>query len=184
MGILKAVVAHNPRSQGDNNLYMLLVGNRDAGFVFSALDKLIDQSQFIEELEAIMEIVGKYGAPASYAENMRELITRMRSHRRPSSGFSMGVSGPRVATPPLEDEPTPPVPHALGAEPEPSSARPIQFLTPEVPASVARGIGRGRGGRGGRGRGGGETPGSGSAGSKRSVSGNGQGGGRGAKRAR
>ncbi|KAK3335353.1 hypothetical protein B0T19DRAFT_5830 [Cercophora scortea] len=190
VGILKDVANHNIESHpgstvDERNLYMRLVGNRDSGFILSALDTLIDQSQFIEELEDIMELLGRFGAPASYAANMRSLITRMRSYK--SEGSVNTSVAQRAETPPLqastltvpgtdqqpEPTPGPEAPHTASA---PGDG---QFLTPEVPASAT---GRGRGGRGrGGGRGGGSR-GSG-AGSKRSVSGS-QDRGRGSKRAR
>ncbi|KAK0618454.1 hypothetical protein B0T17DRAFT_537961 [Bombardia bombarda] len=91
VGILKAVASHSVESHhgstlDDRNLYMRLVGNHDTGFVYSALDMLVDQSQFIEELEHVMDLLGRFGAPASYAAHMRALITRMRSFKSVDSG--------------------------------------------------------------------------------------------------
>lgn len=203
VGILKAVASHNFDSHGggtvdDRNLYMCLVGNQDTGFVHSALDNLVDQSQFVEELELIMELIGRYGAPESYVANLRRLITRMRSHtgedsRRPSVTFST-ESVPRSATPPLEG--VPPVGPRPEFVSEPvsgglSGSGSVQFLTPDIPASASRSRGRGgRSSRGGRGRGAdtgslgpsGAEPSS--VGSKRSTSGNGQDRGKGPKRPR
>lgn len=203
VGILKAVASHNLDSHGggtvdDRNLYMCLVGNQDTGFVYSVLDKLVDQSQFVEELELIMELIGQYGAPESYVANLRRLITRMRSHtgedsRRPSVTFST-ESAPRSATPPLEGVPP------VGPRPESVSERVsgglsgsgnVHFLTPDIPASASRSGSRGgRSPRGGRGRGAdtaslgpsGAQPSG--VGSKRSTSGNSQDRGKGQKRPR
>ncbi|KAK3394465.1 hypothetical protein B0H63DRAFT_46741 [Podospora didyma] len=201
VSILKAVASHNFDSHGGNaaderNLYMSLVGNHDTGFVFSTLDMLVEQSQFIEELEGVMELLGRYGTPATYAGNMRSLITRMRSQTaadsRRDSESAAGPSTsnlPRSKTPSLEMMPPP----SLPAVDEPHNSNIFdtlgsgsgQFLTPEAPASASSRGGRGRGAHGGRGRGG-RAGGSSraKAGSKRSVSGSEQEGGKGSKRAR
>ena len=149
ISILKAVVYHQ-------DLYAPLVGDRDSGFVHSALDMLADQSQYVEELEEIMERIGVCGAPPSYVANMRQLIARMRSHSSADSVISGGSGVPRSETPPLSEEAPPP---AL-QNPGPSRPSGAQFLTPELPASAM-----GRRGRGGSGRARGNGK-----GSKRSVS--------------
>ncbi|KAK4191758.1 hypothetical protein QBC35DRAFT_374968 [Podospora australis] len=177
--ILKSVANHNTESHpgptaDDRNLYMRLIGNHDTGFVYSALELLVDQSQFTEELEAIMDLLGRHGAPTSYVSNMRGLINRMRSHRSPIEGSSAttntftasgtGRSGvPRSDTPPMTDIPPPPPPPPPSAETEPehsqptpaetptagSSISPQQFLTPELPATRSSTTTRGGGGGGG-----------------------------------
>jgi hypothetical protein len=145
--ILKAVVHHR-------DLYPRLIREQDADFVYSALDMLADQSQFIEELEEIMDLVGIRGAPPSYVDKMRSLISRMRSHGTEDVVSPSGI--PRSETPPLYESSSAAVQH-----PGPSRGSSVQFLTPEVPASA---MGRGgQGARGGRGRGNGR-------GSKRLVS--------------
>ncbi|KAM7205815.1 hypothetical protein V8F20_003048 [Naviculisporaceae sp. PSN 640] len=207
VGILKAVVHHN------RNLFMLLVGNQDTSFVFSALDMLVDQSQFIEELEDIMDLLGRFGAPASYASNMRGLITRMRSYKGrgdPDAGnYSAGGSvagsdsgggGTHRSNTPILKEPAAAAEHP--SRPNPESVQPSasgapsgaaaadvgRFLTPELPASASRrGNTRGRSNPASRGAGrgrGSASDSSSTAGSKRSVSGGGQDHGRGSKRAR
>lgn len=186
VGILKSVVGHNvdEGTKGgkveDRSLYMSLVGNRDNGFVYSALDTLVDQSQFVEELEAIMELIGRFGAPESYALNMRRLITRMRSHTGEGSrrsSVTTGPSVPRSATPPFEGLPS--GSDLDGTLVRPSSSSDGQFLIPEAPASASRT--RGRPNRGGRGSGSGQTDSSSTVGSKRSISGTSD---RGSKRSR
>ncbi|KAK4164252.1 hypothetical protein QBC43DRAFT_353598 [Cladorrhinum sp. PSN259] len=180
VGILKLVVSRNinlhpGETADDRNLYMRLVGNHDTGFVYSGLDLLVDQSQFIEELEGIMDQLGRYGAPTTYVANMRDLIARMRHHKAEDvisvSSASRRVS--RADTPPLPASEAPTIrepelePPARHPETPISSGSP-QFLTPDLPASSTP-----RGGRGARGRvrGRGSTGASGSAaGSKRSVS--------------
>ncbi|KAL2134513.1 hypothetical protein VTI74DRAFT_11624 [Chaetomium olivicolor] len=147
VAILKAVVSHR-------ELYAPLVGDRDTGFVFSALDMLVDQSQFVDELEDIMETVGVRGAPDSYVRKMRSLVERMRSHKPENFGTTAGSGLPRSETPPL-NEPPPAV-----QSPRPSSSSSLQFLTMGAPTSAMAWGGRGRGGHGrGNGRG-----------SKRSIS--------------
>ncbi|KAK4449298.1 hypothetical protein QBC34DRAFT_299321 [Podospora aff. communis PSN243] len=164
VGILKSVAE-------DKSLYSRLVGTQDNGFVYSALDTLVDQSQFVEELEAIMETIGRLGAPESYAYNMRRLITRMRSHtgsesRRSSVTFATEPTVPRSVTPPLEGIPSGPDPElGLGRA---SGSGGAHFLVPDTPASASRT----RAGSGGRG-----------SGSKRSISGSSDRG-RGSKRPR
>ncbi|KAK1755155.1 hypothetical protein QBC47DRAFT_210736 [Echria macrotheca] len=148
VGILKLVASHSVEQGGlprSRDLYMRLIGNQDNNFVYSALDTLVDQSQFVEELELVMELVGRFGAPESYVSNMRGLIKRMRSHtgedsRRPSVAFSTD-SAPRTASPTLEG--VPPVGPQPESVSEPASGRPSssgsgRFLTPEVPASATR----------------------------------------------
>ncbi|GAB1310076.1 SWIM-type domain-containing protein [Madurella fahalii] len=126
VGILKAVVSNR-------SLYMRLVGDHDTGFVYSALDMLADQSQFIEELEDIMESIGIYGAPPSYVAKMRGLISRMRSHNAEYTGTASGSGIPRSNTPP---PPLGEYPSADAREPPQGSSTTVQFLTPETPASA------------------------------------------------
>ncbi|KAK4231807.1 hypothetical protein QBC38DRAFT_204944 [Podospora fimiseda] len=182
VGILKSVVNQNVDSHAgdtvdDRNLYMRLIGNHDTGFVYSILELLVDQSQFVEELEGVMDLLGRYGAPTTYVSNMRNLIARMRHHKADDSSVSAASGIPRADTPPipmgeppqvlepLEETQTEPARHPQ----TPISAGSPQFLTPELPASsTARGS-RGTRGRP-RGRGRSTRSSSVAAGSKRSVS--------------
>ncbi|KAK1835624.1 hypothetical protein QBC39DRAFT_416262 [Podospora conica] len=183
VGILKSVAGHNVDSHGgdtvdDRNLYMCLIGNQDTGFVYLALEQLVDQSQYVEELESAMELIGRSGAPESYVSHMRGLIRRMRSHTGEESRRSSVVgppssetaATPRNVTPPMEGVPPPPG-RRTAADTGPgepgSSGSNVQFLTPTAPAST-----RARGGRGGAAPtlGPGESS---RAGSKRSISGTG-----------
>ncbi|KAK5663660.1 hypothetical protein OQA88_4091 [Cercophora sp. LCS_1] len=190
VGILKSVASHNVDSHAggaveDRNLYMCLIGGPDSGFIYSVLDMLVDQSQYVEELEFVMELIGRSGAPESYVSNMRDLITRMRSHtgidsRRSSMAFPNSTSTPRNVTPPFEGVPP------KGPRPETGSEFPsTEFLTPELPASASR-LPDTRTSRGGRGRGAGRgrAAASSATGSKRSSSGGGQERGGGSKRPR
>ncbi|KAL2023442.1 hypothetical protein VTK56DRAFT_2438 [Thermocarpiscus australiensis] len=131
VSILKAVVGHR-------GLFMRLIGNQDTGFVFSALDMLVDQSQFIEELEAIMDSIGVHGAPPSYVDKMRSLIARMRSHKAEDASSAGGSGVPRSETPPFS-EPRP------ADVPGPSGSSSVQSPTPEKPPSAT-----GRGGQAAR----------------------------------
>ncbi|KAK4181044.1 hypothetical protein QBC36DRAFT_137727 [Triangularia setosa] len=171
VSILKAVASRNVDSHGgdtpdDRNLFMRLVGNHDTGFVYSALELLVDQSQFIEELEGIMDLLGRHGAPTTYVSNMRSLISRMRSHKAVHTTAGEGVRR-RSQTPPMNDVlSAPPVIQQPTEElenmtPVGTSSSP-QFLAPELPSSS-------RAGRGGGARGRGSTRGT-ATGSKRSVS--------------
>lgn len=193
VSILKAVVSRNVDSHGgdtpdDRNLFMRLVGNHDTGFVYSALELLVDQSQFIEELEGIMELLGRHGAPTTYVANMRGLISRMRSHKAVRHAANAGESSRRRSqTPPMDEPQVPPPPLLLVQTPTeeegPKRTTPVggsnspQFLTPELPSSS-------RPGRGGAARGRGSTRGA-TAGSKRTASlGNAQDSPRGSKKKR
>ncbi|KAK0666129.1 hypothetical protein QBC41DRAFT_326411 [Cercophora samala] len=176
--ILKAIASRNIDSHGgdtpdDRNLFMRLVGNHDTGFVYSALELLVDQSQFIEELEGIMDLLGRHGAPTTYVANMRSLISRMRSHKGVHTTSVGESSRRRSQTPPMHDDVQAPPPPPLFVqeatlEEEPKHTAPVggssspQFLTPELP-------GASRAGRGGATRGRGSTRGA-TTGSKRTAS--------------
>ena len=142
VGILKAVVSHQ-------DLYEHLIGEHETDFVYSALDTLIDQSQFVEELEDIVNsICVVYGGRPLYVTHMGKLIDRMRSYKPDSTSVASESGIPRTETPPLSEGPPPTI-----QDPGPSSSSSsssAQFLTPEVPASA---MGRGQDARGGRGRG-------------------------------
>ncbi|OHW95567.1 hypothetical protein CSPAE12_05736 [Colletotrichum incanum] len=90
--ILAAVVERNrdfvsPRattttatSRRDRNLYLRLVGDRDEDFVLGVLNLLPPDAaaQFLHSLEDILDQLGINGAPASYVEKFRSLISRLR----------------------------------------------------------------------------------------------------------
>ncbi|KAL1884293.1 hypothetical protein VTK73DRAFT_3277 [Phialemonium thermophilum] len=97
--ILRAVVDRNvdlmpvtgPGStQEDRNLYARLIGNRDTGFIYPALRLLVDQNQFVEELEDILELVGASGVMASWWANMNDIVSKMRSWKRGGGSSSKG----------------------------------------------------------------------------------------------
>ncbi|KAK1989536.1 SWIM zinc finger protein [Colletotrichum cereale] len=103
--ILAAVVERNrdfvaPRgtataavaSRRDRNLYLRLVGDRDEDFVLGVLNLLPPNAaaQFLHSLEDILDRLGINGAPASYVEKFRSLISRL---RRAGSGGGSGGDG-------------------------------------------------------------------------------------------
>lgn len=94
--ILRAVAerntdAHRGATQDDRNLYARLVGNRDTGFVRAALELLVDQNQFVEELEDILELVGASGVVAGWWAGMKRVVARMRSWRGTGTGKGTGT---------------------------------------------------------------------------------------------
>ncbi|KAL2264399.1 hypothetical protein VTK26DRAFT_4867 [Humicola hyalothermophila] len=130
VGILKAVVGHR-------DLYARLIGDQDTDFVRSVLDMLVDQNQFIEELEGIMESITALGGRVSYVDNMRSLISRMRSHTSRGRNVASGSAIPRTETPPSTETPAP---APAVQHPGQSSFRRVRFLPPQTPATA---IGRG-----------------------------------------
>ncbi|KAK2057026.1 hypothetical protein LY76DRAFT_658165 [Colletotrichum caudatum] len=100
--ILAAVVERNrdfvgPRgtavSRRDRNLYLRLVGDRDEDFVLGVLNPLPPDAvaQFLHSLEDILDRLGTNGAPASYVEKFRSLISRL---RRAGGGSGDGDGAP------------------------------------------------------------------------------------------
>lgn len=96
--VLESVVrrncdANNGESRRDRNLYLRLVGDRDRDFVLAELNLLPEAaSHFVDSLEAILDEIGLQGAPATYVENFRKLIGRLRTS---SSYGSLKRSGER-----------------------------------------------------------------------------------------
>lgn len=83
--VLGAVVSRNrdvPQSGAsrlDRNLYLRLVGDKDRHFVLTELNLLPEAaSQFVNNLEAVLEDIGVHGAPASYVDKFRKLLTSLR----------------------------------------------------------------------------------------------------------
>ncbi|KAK4136769.1 hypothetical protein BT67DRAFT_374064 [Trichocladium antarcticum] len=152
VGILKAVV-------GRRDLYEHLIGNHETDFVYSALDTLVDQSQFVEELEDIVNsICVVYGGRPLYVTHLGSLIERMRSYKPDSASITSGSGIPRTEAPSLTE--APPLAVQDPGPSNPSSSSGVQFLTPEIPTSAME---RSQSARGGRGR-------SNTRGSKRSAS--------------
>lgn len=96
--LLNAVVsrnrdAHAGASRVERNLYLRLVGDRDQGFVIDVLNLIPEAaSQFLNSLEEVLEKLGVHGAPASYVENFRSLLGRLRKSGR-GSGVKRQVQG-------------------------------------------------------------------------------------------
>ena len=97
--ILRTVVEknfdmHSGPSPDDRNLYARLIGNRDTGFVCDTLDLLVDQNQFVEELEDILELVGISGVVDSWWNSMKRVVAKMRSWKGPGSSRNKGKGVP------------------------------------------------------------------------------------------
>ncbi|KAK7398085.1 hypothetical protein QQX98_012552 [Neonectria punicea] len=96
--ILDAVVARNRDvhpgvDRRARNLYLSLVGDRDQDFVIGVLSLLPEAaSQFLNNLEAILDQIGVHGAPAAYAARFRALLDRLRTSGR-GSGLKRSVQG-------------------------------------------------------------------------------------------
>jgi hypothetical protein len=64
----------------DRNLYLQLIGDRDEDFVIDVLNILPEAaSQFLHDLEDVLDQIGVHGAPASYVAKFRSLLKRLRS---------------------------------------------------------------------------------------------------------
>jgi hypothetical protein len=105
MRILRAVVernfdAHPGATPDDRNLYQRLIGNnQDADFVYDALDLLPDQSQFVEELDDIIDRMGVNGVREGYKNKMSGLLARLRSSASSSSRRASAPAMPPPAGP-------------------------------------------------------------------------------------
>ncbi|UNI14897.1 hypothetical protein JDV02_001477 [Purpureocillium takamizusanense] len=84
--VLGAVVDRNHDvRQGESprrsqNLYQCLIGDRDTGFVLDELSLLPEAaSQFLHRLDTLHDQIGVHGAPASYVEKLRTLLSRLRT---------------------------------------------------------------------------------------------------------
>ncbi|KAH8910662.1 hypothetical protein BR93DRAFT_280839 [Coniochaeta sp. PMI_546] len=89
--ILRGIIDRQNDRQTES-LYARLIGDRDEGFLTDSLELLVDQSQFIDEIEDIMAVVGVRGAAASWVAKMEAIVSRMRSTRRSSAGVRGGTS--------------------------------------------------------------------------------------------
>ena len=84
--ILDSVISHN-RDQGptsvpriERNLYLRLIGDRDQDFVLSVLNLIPEAaSQFLHNLEALLDRIETYGAPAGYVQRFRAMLKRLRA---------------------------------------------------------------------------------------------------------
>lgn len=165
--ILRAVAERNADMHGgarqdDRNLYARLIGNRDTGFVHAALALLVDQNQFVDELEDILELVGANGVMASWLASMRRVVGGMRRWK----------GGPASATATITSN--------TGASAK--AKAPLAATSTDQIASLMPPTGPSRGGRADRGGRAASSSGSATAGLKRS--GVGSGSDRGSKRMR
>ncbi|KAF9765234.1 hypothetical protein IL306_002518 [Fusarium sp. DS 682] len=84
--ILDLVVSHN-RDQGpmhapriDRNLYLRLIGDRDQDFILNVLNLIPEAaSQFLHNLEEVLDRIEVYGAPAGYVQRFRAMLRRLRT---------------------------------------------------------------------------------------------------------
>ncbi|UKZ85735.1 uncharacterized protein TrAFT101_001582 [Trichoderma asperellum] len=78
-----AVVAFSPTrgtTRTEHNLYLNLIGDRDMDFVIAELNLLPEAaSQHLHSLEAIFEDIGRLGAPLSYFDKFKSLLSRLRT---------------------------------------------------------------------------------------------------------
>ena len=83
--ILGAVVARNHDVQRDGprpdrNLYLRLIGDRDQDYVIGVLALIPEAaSQFLSDLEELLDQIGIHGAPATYVDKFRSLLGRLRT---------------------------------------------------------------------------------------------------------
>ncbi|CAM1506907.1 Fc.00g065480.m01.CDS01 [Cosmosporella sp. VM-42] len=85
--------AHPGSNRLERNLYLRLIGDRDQDFVIGVLNLIPEAaSQFLHNLEPILDKLGVHGAPASYVEKFRSLLSRLRTSGR-GSGLKRQVQG-------------------------------------------------------------------------------------------
>ncbi|KIL95059.1 hypothetical protein FAVG1_01991 [Fusarium avenaceum] len=97
--ILDLVVSRN-KDQGsrsaprvERNLYLRLIGDRDQDFILNVLNLIPEAaSQFLHNLEAILERIEIYGAPAGYVQRFRAMLRRLRTSST-GSGLKRSVQG-------------------------------------------------------------------------------------------
>ncbi|KAF5019384.1 hypothetical protein F66182_8614 [Fusarium sp. NRRL 66182] len=77
----------------DRNLYLRLIGDRDQDFVIGVLILIPEAaSQFLHNLESILDRIETYGAPAGYVERFRATMGRLRASST-GSGLKRPVQG-------------------------------------------------------------------------------------------
>jgi hypothetical protein len=87
------------------DLYDQLLAHQDEGFVSDTLEILVDQTQYVDEIQDVMAAVGSRGASASWAAKMEAIIARMRNNRRSAAtarSSSRRTGKQRVASPIME----------------------------------------------------------------------------------
>lgn len=183
------------------DLYNHLLPSQDEGFVADTLEMLVDQTQYVDEIQDVMTAVGSRGASASWAAKMEAIIARMRNSRRSAAttrSSARRAEKARVSSPVLERSG-----HAdsgqsssgvglgifgvgsgSGGATVGTTRSGVRFMEPETPETAgvsSRGSRSGRSGGRGERRPAGEGASIGGAGSKRSAGTPSE---RGAKRAR
>ena len=92
--ILSAVASRNrdvvssgsPTPRIERNLYLRLIGDKDRDFVLAELNLLPEAaSQHLHTLEAVLEDVGMHGAPVTFVDKFKALLSRLRTPKRSSS---------------------------------------------------------------------------------------------------
>lgn len=90
--ILSAVVSHNQdvdaggATRIEHDLYLHLIGDRDADFAIAELNLLPEAaSQHLHSLEAIFDDIRRLGAPESYFKKFKSLLSRLRTPMMGSS---------------------------------------------------------------------------------------------------
>ncbi|KAK4067525.1 SWIM-type domain-containing protein [Trichoderma simmonsii] len=100
--ILSAVASRNhdvvssgsPTPRIERNLYLRLIGDRDRDFVLAELNLLPEAaSQHLHTLEAVLEDVGMHGAPVTFVDKFKALLSRLRAPKRSSSLKRQGDDG-------------------------------------------------------------------------------------------
>jgi hypothetical protein len=97
--ILEVVVSRN-KDQGskqaarvERNLYLRLIGDRDQDFILNVLNLIPEAaSQFLHNLEASLDRIEIYGAPAGYVQRFRAMLRRLRTSST-GSGLKRPVQG-------------------------------------------------------------------------------------------
>ncbi|KAM0203767.1 hypothetical protein ACHAPI_000766 [Fusarium lateritium] len=97
--ILDLVVSRN-KDQGskqaprvERNLYLRLIGDRDQDFILNVLNLIPEAaSQFLHNLEASLDRIEIYGAPAGYVQRFRAMLRRLRTSSA-GSGLKRPVQG-------------------------------------------------------------------------------------------
>ncbi|KAH7269964.1 uncharacterized protein BKA55DRAFT_683039 [Fusarium redolens] len=82
---------HTPRIA--RNLYLRLIGDRDQDFIINVLNLIPEAaSQFLHNLEEVLDRIEIYGAPAGYVQRFRAMLGRLRTSST-GSGLKRSVQG-------------------------------------------------------------------------------------------
>ncbi|KAI0136585.1 SWIM zinc finger protein [Xylariales sp. AK1849] len=99
--IMRAVVKRNKDVRPENqphtqrNLYFNLIGDTDQQFVVDVLNLIppASMSQFVPDIEQVLEEINRLGAPETYIERLRGLLRRIRGARSASASGSKRQAG-------------------------------------------------------------------------------------------